>query len=38
MNLITILTMLIVPGIIWGGFIIFLSLAIHKENQKEKNG
>jgi len=34
MNFITLLTMILVAGIVWGGFIFFLSIAIKKEKMK----
>jgi hypothetical protein len=38
MNFITIITMLIVLGIVWGGMTFFLTRAIKYEKLKEKNG
>jgi len=38
MNFITIITMLIVLGIIWGGMVFFLTRAIKYEKIKEENG
>lgn len=38
MNTITILTIILIPGIIWGGLIYFLTLAIKKEKRKKLNG
>ncbi|MCF6268228.1 MAG: MetS family NSS transporter small subunit [Melioribacteraceae bacterium] len=34
MNFITVLTMVLVAGIVWGGFIFFLTIAIKKEKRK----
>ncbi len=34
MNFTTLLTMILVAGTVWGGFIFFLSLAIKKEKRK----
>ncbi|HET56284.1 MAG TPA: MetS family NSS transporter small subunit [Ignavibacteria bacterium] len=38
MDLISIITMLFITTLVWGGFLFFLSKAISKENQKRKNG
>jgi len=38
MNLITIITAVIVIGIVWGGFAFFLSRALKYEKLKQKNG
>jgi len=38
MNFITILTMILVAGTVWGGFILFLTIAIKKEKRKRLIG
>jgi uncharacterized membrane-anchored protein len=38
MSLITILTALIVAGVVWGGFAFFLSRAFKYEKLKKDNG
>lgn len=38
MNIYTILTAIIVIGIVWGGFAFFLSRALKYEKMKMKNG
>jgi len=38
MNVVTIITVLIVIGIVWGGLTFFLSRAFKYENMKMKNG
>ena len=38
MKIITIITMIIVLGTVWGGLSFFLSRAIKYEKLKEKNG
>ncbi len=38
MSIITIITMIFIPGVVWGGLVYFLSLAIKKEKQKSGNG
>lgn len=38
MNIETILVMIFIPLIVWGGFIFSLSLAIKKERTKKKYG
>lgn len=38
MALITVITMVIVLGTVWGGFSFFLSRAIKYEKLKEENG
>jgi len=38
MSLITIVTMLIVAGIVWGGLLFFLRKAFKYEKIKQKNG
>jgi len=38
MSLFTILTALIVAGIVWGGFAFFLSRALRYEKMKKENG
>jgi preprotein translocase subunit YajC len=38
MSVITIICMLIIPGIVWGGLIYFLILSIHKEKRKNYHG
>lgn len=38
MNFITIITMLIVLGTVWGGMIFFLTRAVKYEKIKEENG
>jgi len=37
MNFITLITMILVAGTVWGGFIFFLSVAIKKEKMKRLN-
>jgi hypothetical protein len=34
MNFITFITMILVAGTVWGGFLFFLSVAIKKEKMK----
>ncbi len=34
MNCITLVTMILVAGTVWGGFIFFLTVAIRKEKRK----
>ena len=38
MNIISIITMILVIGLVWGGFGFFLSRAVKYEKIKEKNG
>jgi hypothetical protein len=38
MNTLTIITAIIVIGIVWGGFVFFLSRALKYEKIKMKNG
>jgi hypothetical protein len=38
MQLITILVMILIPGILWGGLLYFINLAYRKEKQKKYNG
>ncbi|NWG29253.1 MAG: MetS family NSS transporter small subunit [Ignavibacteriaceae bacterium] len=38
MNLLTIITAVIVFGIVWGGFVFFLSRALKYEKMKQGNG
>jgi hypothetical protein len=38
MNIFTILTMVVVLGIVWGGLLFFLFKAVKYEKLKEKNG
>ena len=38
MEFFTLITMLLIPGIVWGGFIYFLILAIRKEKLKNTYG
>jgi heme/copper-type cytochrome/quinol oxidase subunit 2 len=37
MDFITIITMIVVLGIVWGGMVIFLTRAMKYEKLKEKN-
>jgi hypothetical protein len=37
MNLLFIITLVVVTGLVWGGFIFFLSRAIKHEKKKKKN-
>jgi hypothetical protein len=38
MNIFTIITAILVVGIVWGGFVFFLSRALKYEKIKMKNG
>ncbi|KUG26645.1 hypothetical protein ASZ90_003512 [hydrocarbon metagenome] len=38
MDIISIITLIFVTTLVWGGFVFFLTKAIKKENQKRKNG
>jgi len=38
MNIITIITMICVLGLVWGGLIFFISKAFKYEKLKQKNG
>ena len=38
MNALFIITLILITGIVWGGFIFFLSKAIRHERKKKKNG
>jgi len=38
MDIITIITMICVLGLVWGGLVIFISKAFKHEKLKQKNG
>lgn len=37
MSATSITLMIVIPGIIWGGFILCLSIAIHREGKKPRD-